>query len=502
MDLAILLGMANPIQSTQSVTANLAHNIRYATLNNHQHLVAPITLIVPGVLNGSKGPLYYPADEVLKSTDTWNYVPLVVYHPKLNGIPVSARTPQTLNDFCVGVLLNTKFKDGKLQAEGWFDVEASDRIDSRVLANILDSRPIEVSTGLRTENEQAPEGSTFDGTAYTQIARNYRPDHLAILPDEVGACSLVDGCGVLANTKNKMKKVQEYIENQPSHTELFQKLEMLLEERFGVGVLFIQDVFNKNVIYSKEGKLWQLGYKTDLRSDDNITLSAGMPVEVKRTIKYKTVTNRKENTMTEKQKQAIIDGLIANECCYEEVDREALNSLSEKALESLQKQTDQIGIQETEIRNVSKDWDDELGNKHVLNQQTNKWETVVADKKEKEEVVVNEKPKTTEDWLKEAPTDIQAVVQNAMDLEEAEKKDLIKQLTVNISDEQKPALVETLNGESLKKLRTLKLLAPIVKEEPKTSYIGQAVPTSNQSPENDASDDILELPTINFENKE
>ncbi|GAF79791.1 unnamed protein product, partial [marine sediment metagenome] len=68
------------------ITANLAGRTRYALLNERQHLVAPITLIVPGVLNGSQGALYYPPEEVKNSVAAWNYMPLVVYHPKLNGM--------------------------------------------------------------------------------------------------------------------------------------------------------------------------------------------------------------------------------------------------------------------------------------------------------------------------------------------------------------------------------------------------------------------------------
>lgn len=59
-------------------------------------------------------------------------------------------------------------------------------------------RPMELSTGLFTQNEPAPAGATFNGRPYDYVARNYRPDHLAVLPDQIGACSLADGCGVLA----------------------------------------------------------------------------------------------------------------------------------------------------------------------------------------------------------------------------------------------------------------------------------------------------------------
>ena len=61
---------------------------------------------------------------------------------------------------------------------------------------------MEVSTGLFTENVQA--NGVFGGKAYHAIATNYRPDHLAILPDQIGACSIEDGAGLLrVNVKNR-----------------------------------------------------------------------------------------------------------------------------------------------------------------------------------------------------------------------------------------------------------------------------------------------------------
>jgi hypothetical protein len=40
------------------LTANLVGRSRRETLNGREYIVAPVTLIVPGVLNGSKGALY------------------------------------------------------------------------------------------------------------------------------------------------------------------------------------------------------------------------------------------------------------------------------------------------------------------------------------------------------------------------------------------------------------------------------------------------------------
>jgi hypothetical protein len=52
---------------------------------------------------------------------------------------------------------------------------------------------------LFTDNETAPPGASHLGRPYNFVARNYRPDHLAILPDQRGACSIEDGCGLNTN---------------------------------------------------------------------------------------------------------------------------------------------------------------------------------------------------------------------------------------------------------------------------------------------------------------
>jgi hypothetical protein len=161
-------------------------------------------MLVPGVLSGSKGPLLYPAEEVRKSPDDWNHIPIVVYHPMKDGKPVSARSPSILSKYGVGFVFHSRADSkGVLKGEGWLDVEATRRVDRSVLDSVQLGKPIELSTGLFVDDEPAPEGAIFNdhrGTRkYVGIARNYKPDHLAILPSGKGACSLADGCGVLIN---------------------------------------------------------------------------------------------------------------------------------------------------------------------------------------------------------------------------------------------------------------------------------------------------------------
>ena len=176
--------------------ANFSGAVRRETLHSREHLVAPLTMIVPGVLEGSKGPLLYPAEEIGKNPSMWNHVPILVDHPTRNGEHVSGREPSVLDRQAIGLILRTTVNNEKLVGEGWFDVARVMRLDNRILNALHSRQKIEISTGLFTDNERAEDGATFNGQPYDFIARNYRPDHLAILPDQTGACSIKDGCGV------------------------------------------------------------------------------------------------------------------------------------------------------------------------------------------------------------------------------------------------------------------------------------------------------------------
>lgn len=183
----------------ETFLANQVGKTRRATLHGRDWIVAPLSMIVPGILNGSKGPLLYPEEECERSAESWNHIPLTAYHPELNGQHVSARDPDVIDRQGIGVVLHAKYANGKLRGEGWFDVEKTAKVEPRILNALERGQPIELSTGLFTDNYPAPPNANHHGRGYDYVARNYRPDHLAVLPDQVGACSLNDGCGVLIN---------------------------------------------------------------------------------------------------------------------------------------------------------------------------------------------------------------------------------------------------------------------------------------------------------------
>jgi hypothetical protein len=186
------------------VNFRAAGKARRTTFNGRDYLVAPMTLIVPGVVPGSEGPLLYPLEELARNYQAWNYMPIVVNHPLRNGRHVSAREPAILEQSGVGFVFNASL-DGRLRGEGWFDVERTRRVDARVLDRLERGEPLELSTGLYVDEEAAPLGAVWNTPGgprpYRAVARNYRPDHLAVLPDQRGACAVDDGCGVLVNAR-------------------------------------------------------------------------------------------------------------------------------------------------------------------------------------------------------------------------------------------------------------------------------------------------------------
>ncbi len=182
----------------QTLIINLTatKKIHRTTENGRDYIVALSALIVPGVLDGSKGPLYYSPEEVANSAAAWNGVKVTVGHPSSAGKPISA---SQMREPSIGTVRNARFENDKLLADVWFDVNAIRYVDQKLFLNLMNNQPQELSTGLYADYEPVSAGSTFNGRRYDFIARNLKPDHLAILTDSKGACSRQDGCGILAN---------------------------------------------------------------------------------------------------------------------------------------------------------------------------------------------------------------------------------------------------------------------------------------------------------------
>lgn len=185
-----------------SFIINLAsYTLQLKKFEGKDHIVVPVIMLTEGVHNGSDGPVFYPAEEISKFPASWNGVPVPLYHPEAAGFPISANSPEVLEAHSMGRVFSAQaIENGKkLKADLWLDVAKIQSLDPALLTKINSKQTVEVSTGLFFEADMT-EGE-WNGEKYSAIARNFRPDHLAILPTGKGACSVADGCGIRANTK-------------------------------------------------------------------------------------------------------------------------------------------------------------------------------------------------------------------------------------------------------------------------------------------------------------
>lgn len=185
-------------------TANTNYVVRETMLQGKKHLIVPIVMMVEGVHNGSRGPLLHPAEELGKFPEAWNGIPIVIDHPVNNeGINISANSPEVLEQ-AVGKVLNSHMQGTKLMADGYVDPEKLQAVSPNAYTAIINGQPLEVSIGAFTEEEGT--SGVWNNERYNAIARGHRPDHLALLPGGIGACSWNDGCGIRANSLNKKKE--------------------------------------------------------------------------------------------------------------------------------------------------------------------------------------------------------------------------------------------------------------------------------------------------------
>ncbi len=152
-------------------------------------LVAPVVASVGGVMNGEWG----PAEEFAKTIIDWDGQPITINHPtNAAGEYISAHD----GGDPVGFLSTPRVEDGKFKAMAWFDVSLleTSKPGKKIISNLEAGILTEVSTGYFCDREETP--GDYNGVPFVAIQRNIQPDHLAILPDGIGACSVREGCGI------------------------------------------------------------------------------------------------------------------------------------------------------------------------------------------------------------------------------------------------------------------------------------------------------------------
>lgn len=186
------------------------YTIRKEFLQGKEHIIVPIIMMVTGVHRGSHGPILHLAEELGKFPGCWDGIPVSIQHPQEDGMHVSANQPHILDEFVVGRVFNTMMDGQKLRAEAWLDPVVLKNISPEAMEYIMEGKPLEVSVGVFTDEDMR--AGEWNGEKYEAVARNHRPDHLALLPGAVGACSWSDGCGVRTHQEGESNMKTDAIE--------------------------------------------------------------------------------------------------------------------------------------------------------------------------------------------------------------------------------------------------------------------------------------------------
>ena len=452
---------------------NNDYQIQTRTHQRRQHLVVPVIMMVEGVHSGSHGPILHLASELGRFVESWNGIPVVINHPEEDGQNVSANSPTVLDREIVGRVFNAHMDGDRLKAEAWLDVERMQEISPLALAHIRARRPLDVSVGVFSDEDTKP--GEHNGEQYEAVARNHRPDHLALLPGGVGACSWEDGCGVRSNEKGGMsvdkkelnstlKALTEHglaavlISNELGYRAVSQQIQSQLDAMDdGSKMHFLQEVFNDNFIYEirstrgGEPTLLKRGYT--IATDDTVTFAEN-PVEVRRRVEYETlsatmkrtkfnnnskkeVTNMSDKKVDETKPccEDVVNALIANEGTkYTAEDKEWLLTLKEDQLAKMIPEKAKAPIVNVEEKEPEK-----------------KEETPQANA-EKVVEAFTAKLKTEEDFLKIMPESMRDQMRSAMALHAGHKAAMVKEILANTGDTWTEDLLKVMETDQLTRL--------------------------------------------------
>jgi hypothetical protein len=354
-----------------------AYSTEVRQYEGRDYLVVPTVMMVEGVHHGSQGPLLYTAEELGQDLLQWNSKPVTLSHPMINNTPVSANLPETFSQR-LGYVFNARMEGTKLKAEAWLDLEALTNRSPEALEILNNGSALQVSIGVFSSREETT--GDWNGANYTAIATNLRPDHLALLPNEEGACNWDDGCGIRNNSKGgKLNEMNDHknvtkevllnaypaplllVDNETGYQEVMGLLQRQLDRMDSdLAVHYLEEVYNSDVVYcaigrdNRERKFYRAPYT--INEDNTVTIDTDAATHVRRDVSYvgvgeaAPVNSSREseertrtkfpNTNTEvnmnKAKSCTVNELIGNtNNSYTEADRSWIENLTEENVLSL-----------------------------------------------------------------------------------------------------------------------------------------------------------------------
>jgi len=182
-----------------------ASGFRTVVEDGVKYLVADVVAQREGVyyypaVGGGVRREFAPAEELQAAIEDVNRVPIVVSHPEdRNGDPTMLHDTRSAGSI-VGEWRDLRStEDGKgVAGATWIREAEVGEHDGALRSYVaaVERRGLgEVSTGYDIEHAE-PSSGYHNGQQYEYIQRGIQLDHLALLPEEQGDCSVADGCGV------------------------------------------------------------------------------------------------------------------------------------------------------------------------------------------------------------------------------------------------------------------------------------------------------------------
>ena len=370
------------IQQTALTTHTVAtrlYQVEYTQQGEDTYIKIPVVMMVEGVHYGSRGPLLHTADRLRQSVDKWPGTPVTIDHPQEGGQYVSAQKPSQINN-AVGYINETWMDGEKLKAYAYLHEQKLIAASPEAHQHIKDGQPLDVSIGVFSD--EVPVQGEHEGENYEAVAINHVPDHLALLPGGVGACSWQDGCGVRVNKQKQKGGETELNELKIDNTRfgihalqlnesLMARMDKIREKLYAndseASQRYVVDVWEDHVIYEHQTPEGSQLYRQPYEVEGEEVNFVGDAQKVKREVRYlatnekpeedpetsgdqlqqtatmkrtKTINNEKGGSMSDQKSACFVrkvDSLIANEStAFTEGDREWLMAQEDARLDKLE----------------------------------------------------------------------------------------------------------------------------------------------------------------------
>ena len=293
--------------------------IKRKVIDGVEHIIiSSYTLPENIVMNGG----FYPAEEIDKSFQSLERTLAPVEHPQdSDGNYISASDPTAIHNYHAGAFNTNVTKEGdRIHIEKFVNVQEAGKTErgKRLLDRINEietndkPRPIHTSVGVFLLPEILDEPKTnAAGDEYLWVAREMVFDHDAILLDSVGAAQPSQGVGIGINAEGEKFDLEQFTINEDvqnaegqSTSEKHKAVQKALEG-VGLGGVWIEELFDEDVIFSSGEELFTVPYRID---DNGIVTIVGIPLPVERNVSFVPKTNSQKG---EAMKDLILKALAA-----------------------------------------------------------------------------------------------------------------------------------------------------------------------------------------------